>query len=269
MLPSNGNGSQRPPQGETHEISSEEADEMQRSNKRVKNNNWSLANEAGQPPSLPPPPPSYRDKVVGSISGAYERAFMLESDYDDDTDDDIAPEEEDGIPSVLLTRKEKLAIRAPWRESLIVKLFGKALELSFFKQRLAALWNPAGEMTCVDIGHGFFVISFQGRRDRTKVLRDGPWFINGRFLTIRMWEPNFTPSKATFSAVALWLRIREMPLEYYNPKMLQRTAEQIGPLLRVDGYTALAERANFARLCVQLNLNKSGPSGRPFTRFAI
>lgn len=259
MLSPKGSCSQNPLQGENHGISSEEADEVQRSNKRVKNNDWAREDEAGQPLKPPPPPPSYRDKVAGSLPGAYERAFMLESEYDDDTDDDVAPEEGNEIPSVLLTRKEKLEIRAPWRESLIVKLFGKALELSFFKQRLISLWKPTGEMTCVDVGHGFFVISFKEKTDRTKVLKDGPWFINGRFLTIRVWEPNFTPSKASFSAVALWLRIREMPLEYYNPRMIQRTAEQIGPLLRVDGYTALTERANFARLCVQLNLNKALP----------
>lgn len=71
----------------------------------MKDNSWDPRIKKGQHQG--PPPPSYRDKVAGSLPGAFEQAFMLEIDYDDDTEDDIGPEEEDGIPSVLLTRQEK------------------------------------------------------------------------------------------------------------------------------------------------------------------
>ncbi|PKI42816.1 hypothetical protein CRG98_036795 [Punica granatum] len=60
---------------------------------------------------------------------------------DDDTDDDVAPDEEDddGEPRVLLTRKETLRIRAPWRESLIIQLFGKPLITSGDQRAVSTL----------------------------------------------------------------------------------------------------------------------------------
>lgn len=79
---------------------------------------------------------SYRDKLASVIPGAFEEAFRIDDYQDNETDDDIGPEEEDGIPRLLLTRKEKLQIRAPWRNSLIVKLVGRTLEFRGFQQRL-------------------------------------------------------------------------------------------------------------------------------------
>lgn len=245
-------------QGEGHETTSEEKDELQRSTKRVKDSSWEPRTSEVTAPKEPAP--TYKDKLAGVIPGAFERAFYIEREYEDDTDDDVdeEAENEDG-PRVLFTRKEKLQIRAPWRESLIVKLYGRALEYRLFRAKLNDLWNPKGNMKCVDVGHGFYIVSFECREDRSKVIREGPWFVNGRFLTIRMWEPNFQPSQAKFSAVALWLRLPELPWEYYNPWSLRKITEAIGPLLRVDGYTAMAERANFARVCVQLNTDKPLP----------
>lgn len=103
---------------------------------------------------------SYRDKLAGVIPGAFEAAFRIDDHYDDETDDDVEPEVDDGVPHILLTRAEKLQIRAPWRNSLIVRLMGKPLEHRFFKERLLALWKPKGGVEIVDIGNGFYTVTF-------------------------------------------------------------------------------------------------------------
>lgn len=153
------------------ERSKEELDEHFRSTKRIKESHMDFPkqNEGENAPRA-----SYREKLAGVIPGAFEETFRIDDHHEDDTDDDVGPEEEDGSPRVLLTKEEKRQIRAPWRESLIVKLFGRSLVYRFFKQRLMALWRPLGTMECVDIGNGFFVVTFHNREDRTKVLRDGP-----------------------------------------------------------------------------------------------
>lgn len=51
---------------------------------------------------------SYRDKLARVIPGAFEEAFRIEDAYEDDTNDDVDPGEEDGAPRMLLTRDEKL-----------------------------------------------------------------------------------------------------------------------------------------------------------------
>lgn len=145
---------------------------------------------------------SYRDKLAGSIPGAFAEAFQIDIYREEDSDDDTPAEGGDGSPRILLTRAEKARIRAPWRDALIVKPYGKPLEYHYLANRLQNLWNPKGRMECSDIGHGFLIVKFHEKEDRSRVLRDGPWFVNQRFLTVRMWEPYFSPDKASFSSVA-------------------------------------------------------------------
>lgn len=64
---------------------------------------------------------SYRDKLVDVIPRAFEAVFRINDHYDDETNDDVGLEGDDGVPRILLTRQEKLEIRAPWRLALSVK----------------------------------------------------------------------------------------------------------------------------------------------------
>lgn len=111
-------------------------------------------------------------------------------------------------------------------------------------------------MDCVDLGHHFFLIKFQLKEDHAKVLREGPWFVGGHYLSIRCWEPNFKSSTANLSSVAVWIRLPELPIEYYEPSALREIGEAIRPVLRIDAHTAAESRGRFSRLCVQVNFNE-------------
>ena len=68
---------------------------------------------------------SYRDKLIGVIPGAFEQAFGLSNDMDEDVQSDS--ETGDGTEGnlvVCLSREEKSRIRAVWRKALIIKAFG-------------------------------------------------------------------------------------------------------------------------------------------------
>lgn len=95
----------------------------------------------------------------------------------------------------------------------------------------------------LDIGHGLFTIRFQTKDDKDKVLQDGPWFVNNKFLTRRRWEPNFKTSLNSFSAVAVWVWILELGSEFYSEHVLKVIGESIGSVLKIDSY-------KFPRICV-------------------
>ena len=82
------------------------------------------------------------------------------------------------------------------------------------------MWKPAGRLDCVGLGYGFFVIRFSLREDYEAMLKRGPWFIGGHFLSIRPWELDFRPETANVSSVAVWIRLNQLPIEYYNAKAL-------------------------------------------------
>ena len=147
-------------------------------------------------------------------------------------------------------------IRTPWAKALIVKVYGWSVGFNYLHDRLLSLWKPAGRLDCVDLGNGFFLTRFYLREDFETVLKRGLWFINEHFLSIRPWMPNFRPVTANVSSIAIWIRLNKLPIEYYNAKALHQIGKTIGNVLRVDTHTASETRGRFARLCVQVDVNK-------------
>ena len=64
----------------------------------------------------------------------------------------------------------------------------------------------------------------------------GLGLLGSQFLAIRQWEPDFIASSATFPSVAVWVRLPELPIEYYELIMLRKIDQSIGPTLRIDAH---------------------------------
>jgi hypothetical protein len=56
--------------------------------------------------------------------------------------------------------------------------------------------------------------------------------------------------------VAVWVRISGLPIEYYDPKVLSFIGDRIGKTVKIDRNTSSQERGKYARLCVEVDLNK-------------
>ena len=175
---------------------------------------------------------------MGSISGFYEQAFGFSTTMDEEAESDEDDDELcEGMAELKVFSKEKARIRAPWSQSIIVKAFGKSVGFVYMSSKLRTMWNPSGRIDCVDIGHDFFLIKFELQIDLDEVLKKGPWFVGQQFLAIRQWEPKFKASKATCSSIAVWIRLPELPIEFYYPIMLKNVGSTIGPMLRIDSHT--------------------------------
>ena len=158
--------------------------------------------------------------------------------------------------TVNLTPEMRNSIRAKWAHALIVKVHGRAVGYQFLHSKLMSLWKPAGRMDCVDLEKDFYLIRFGLVEDYDNVLKGGPWFVGGHFLNIRVWEPNFKPTTAVCNMVAVWIRLPELPIEFYALCVLKEIGSAIGPVLRIDLNTAAEARGRYARICVQIDLNK-------------
>ena len=139
---------------------------------------------------------------------------------------------------------------------MIVKVYGKTVGYRYLTFKIYTLWKLVAKMDCVDLGKDFFLIKFSEDSDYDKVLRGGPWFVGEHFLAIKPWEPHFKAFEASFTSVAVWIRFPELPIEFYEPSVLRELGSAIGPVLRIDSYTASGSRASYARLCVQIDLSK-------------
>ena len=162
----------------------------------------------------------------------------------------------EGMAEVKLSKETKARIRAPWSRALIVKVYGRSVGFHYLAFRINALWKPTAKMDCVTLGKGFFLVRFSNNDDYDYVLQGGPWFIGEYFLTIKPWEPYFIAYEAKLTSVAVWVRLPELPIEFYEASVLREIGSVIGPVLHIDSYTASEIRGGYARLCVQIDLEK-------------
>ena len=83
-----------------------------------------------------------------------------------------------------------------------------------------------------------------------------PWFVGDHFLAIKPWEPYFKASEAKLSSMAVWVKFSKLLIKFYNRSVLKEIGSVIGPVLRIDSYSASGTRGSYARLCVQVDLEK-------------
>ena len=118
---------------------------------------------------------SYRDKLVGSIPGAFEKAFGFDSAMQEDVEFDEEDENtQDENIKLCFSREEKTRMRAPWYQTLIIKLFGRKIAYPFLVSKLRSMWNLKGGMECIDLGFDFFLTKFELREDVDNILKGGP-----------------------------------------------------------------------------------------------
>ncbi|XP_065634091.1 uncharacterized protein LOC136069454 [Quercus suber] len=207
-------------------LSKEEQEELSRSKKKVKDVRYAEFRDRHESdPSSPncgagpwPQSMSFKDKLIGEIPGAYTQAFNFGEAMEDGAELDEEVENlRRGLVAVKFSSDFKQQIRGPWVRALIVKVYGKSVGFNFLQSKLLALWRPAGRLDC---------------------------------------EPDFRPSSANISSVAVWVRLNELPIEYYNAEAFKHIGIAIGNVLQVDTFTASESRGRFARLCIQIDVDK-------------
>ena len=231
--------------------SSEEEDELHRNVKKFKESNG--ARSFSQPRKLV----SYKDCLVGDIPGAYEQAFNFGKDWEEEYELDTKLEPLlEGMAEVKLSKETKARIRVSWSKALIVKVYYRSVGFNYLTFKINALCKSMVKMNCVNLGRDFFLIRFSSTEDYDHVLCGGTWFIGEHFLAIMPWELYFKASKAKLSSVAVWVRLPKLPIEFYNASVLKEIGSVIRPVLRISSYTTSETRGGYARLCVQINLEK-------------
>lgn len=109
----------------------------------------------------------------------------------------------------------------------------------------------------MDLGNDFFLIKYSNSDDRDFVLFKGPWMITDHYLTMRPWHPNFDPFEATIDRVAVWVRLPDLAMEYYDNGLPWMIGNYIGRTFKIDRTTAIGTRGHYVRICVEVDLTKS------------
>lgn len=76
------------------------------------------------------------------------------------------------------------------------------------------------------------------------------------YLTVYTWHPNIDPYEVTIEKVAVWVRLSNLAMKYYDNFILQRIGDHIGKKLKVDRTTSFGMRGNYARIYMEMDLTR-------------
>ncbi|RYR76834.1 hypothetical protein Ahy_A01g001365 [Arachis hypogaea] len=164
--------------------------------------------------------------------------------------------DEEGCPNLILNRAEQHRLNKMWEHTLIIKLLGRRIGYGVLKKRLESMWIKEGMLTLIDVGNEFFLVRFTELEDYNWALKGGPWLIFDHYLAVQRWRPDFNPSVEQLTKIAAWVRIPDLPIEYYDKYVMRTIGNVIGKTLKIDYNTAGQARGKFARICVELDLAK-------------
>ncbi|KAF2322205.1 hypothetical protein GH714_008622 [Hevea brasiliensis] len=78
--------------------------------------------------------------------------------------------------------------------------------------------------------NGYYIVCFTNEMEYKKVLFGGPWMVAD-------WQPNFDPKNAVIDRALVWVRILNLPIEYYARSFLLRVGSKIWHPIKADNNT--------------------------------
>lgn len=216
--------------------------------------------DVGEQDRPPADPPDRRKSWVNMVTGSNNDGIPIPEEVVDDkfVTDRLClefPYGEDGEP-VIISNEVLEAMNGLWKKCMIVKVLGRNVSVSALNRRLRDLWKPMGEMQIMDLPRKFFMIRFAAEEEYINALTGGPWRIFGSYLLTQAWTPEFDPLRDEISTTPVWVRLSNLPVNFYHRSILIGIARGLGHPLKVDLTTLNFERARFARVCVEVNLRK-------------
>lgn len=166
------------------------------------------------------------------------------------------PNGEDGEPVITIGKEVLDAMNGMWKRCMLIKVLGRNVSIAALYRKLKELWNPSGAMYVTDLPRQFFMIRFEGDEDHMMALTGEPWKVFGSYLMVKAWSPEFDLLKDEIATTPVWIRISNLPVNFYHKTILMGIANGLGSPIKVDGATLNFERARFARVCVEVNLKK-------------
>ncbi|EOA25923.1 hypothetical protein CARUB_v10019305mg, partial [Capsella rubella] len=214
--------------------------------------------EGSRPPGDPPDlSQSYASKVAGgSVGGKQIPDDLLAEEFLETSVRMELPEGDEGEAVVTIDAEVLEVMNGLWKQCMIVKVLGRHVSIAVLLKKLREMWRPKGAMYVVDLPRQFFMVRFELEDEYLEALTGGPWRIFGSYLMVKAWEPEFDPMTDEIVTTPVWIRLSNIPVNFYHKRLLMRLARGLGKPVKVDLTTMNFERGRFARICVDVNLKK-------------
>ncbi|GLJ23165.1 hypothetical protein SUGI_0437410 [Cryptomeria japonica] len=140
---------------------------------------------------------------------------------------------------------------------LIGRFIGRWPSLGDLHKWISVNWEPLVEDYVQIYPHarGFFVVVFQSVADRNKVLGSGHWsWEDKHVLMLKPWHQTFNPESESFDRTPPWIRLPNLPMQYWFDAGFEAIENSLGTFLMVDEDSLNLLHTTFTRLLVVVDV---------------
>jgi hypothetical protein len=107
--------------------------------------------------------------------------------------------------------------------------------------------------------NGLYLFRFVDIKARDEVMEAKLWHIANKPLILRKWTPGMQLLKISLSTVHVWIKMHNLPIEFWNSTCLSYVASGVGKPLCADSVTEEQIRLGFARVLVEIDIDSVFP----------
>jgi len=121
-----------------------------------------------------------------------------------------------------------------WKSTLVGHFVGQKLPYPVVNSIAKRIRGSYDLLEVLSLDNGFFIFTFDFVDHATNVLERAPWHMANMPLVLKRWQPNMQFLKDDLARVPVWVRLYNVPLEYWTIK-----------------------RLSYARVCVEIDASKT------------
>ena len=173
--------------------------------------------------------------------------------------DFYAPASVDGVPEIHPPDEPVFEGVSMWKGCLVGQFFDKRLPIHVVRATVDKLWGKHEMPEISTTDNGLYLFRFRDMVARDWVMENGPWYIAGRPIILRVWQPSMEMLNIQLTSLPIWVKFYNIPLEYWTNTCLSYIASAVGKPLHMDSLTENRTRLSFARICIEVDLSSKFP----------
>ncbi|KAK4420260.1 hypothetical protein Salat_2439100 [Sesamum alatum] len=163
----------------------------------------------------------------------------------------VAPETQNGTVEVVETGPKW------WQSTAVGYFLGMGPYFFQFEAFVKSQWPAVKEVGASSTG--FYFIVFHTEVAVEEVIEGGSWLFQGQPIVLQKWQPGMTSLKQSHRQIPLWVKFRNLPMEYWTTEGLSVIASGVGSPLYLDAITRNCARVDYARVCVLVDISRELP----------
>lgn len=173
---------------------------------------------------------SYNESLAGMSKTRNKEFDEAQEGWAPDDDEVKDAEKDQDCLSIQLTKgDEKKRIRYPWKQMLIIKVWGRTMGYNYLLRRLKTMWRPKEAFDLIAINNEYFLVQFASSDDYAFTKFESPWMVLDHSLVVKEWALNSDLSMDKTEKLIVWMQLPCLSIKYFDDfGFLQKVGEKIG-----------------------------------------